>query len=237
MNQDDESGRPNWTHKIIWTNKINRTHKIIRSNKISRTVIERLKYLKSSTRSDRYKTVKVKSSHDPSHLTRDRPRRSFSDRQSSHNPSHCTSDRPRRSFSDRQSTHNLSHCTIGRIHKISVTAQLARSKSSHDRTVRTWKISRLKRKKTYNVRLSRVSGLLRTLYVFLRLRRLIVQVLTVRSCDDFDRANRAVTELLWVRPIVQWLISCDDWRSLKDLLGPSLMQWLGSCDDLTLTVL
>ena len=52
--QDDESGRPNWTHKIIrtnkiartnkiiQTNKINRTHKIIGTNKIARTVIKRL---------------------------------------------------------------------------------------------------------------------------------------------------------------------------------------------------
>ena len=68
----------------------------------------------------------------------------------------------------------------------------------------------------YDVRRSRVSSLLRTLYVFLRSRRLIVyvvrllrsgrlilQVLTVRSYNDLDCANRAVTELLWVRPIVR----------------------------------
>ena len=68
----------------------------------------------------------------------------------------------------------------------------------------------------YDVRLSRVSGLLRTLYVLLRSTRLITyvvrllrsgrlmtQVLTVRLCDDFDRANCAVTELLWGRPIVR----------------------------------
>ena len=35
--QDDKSGRPNRTHKIIRTNKIARTHKIIQTNKINRT--------------------------------------------------------------------------------------------------------------------------------------------------------------------------------------------------------
>ena len=79
--RDDESGRPNRTHKIIpankiaWTNKIirankiartikiNRTNKIIWTNKINRihkiarTVILRLYSSKSSTRSDGYLTV------------------------------------------------------------------------------------------------------------------------------------------------------------------------------------
>ena len=32
-----------------------------------------------------------------------------------------------------------------------------------------------------------------------------------------------VTEILWVRPIVQWLRSCDDWWPLKDLLCPSVI--------------
>ena len=40
--RDNESGRPNRTHKIIRTNKINRNHKIIRTNKIAQTLIEQL---------------------------------------------------------------------------------------------------------------------------------------------------------------------------------------------------
>ena len=37
----------------------------------------------------------------------------------------------------------------------------------------------------------------------LRSRQLMLQVLTVLSCNDFDGANRVVVEILWVRPFVR----------------------------------
>ena len=78
-----------------------------------------------------------------------------------------------------------------------------------------------KRLIAYVVRLLRSKQLIFYVVRLLRSRRFMLQVLTVRLCDDFDRANSAVTEILWVRPIVRWLGLCDDWRSLKDIVGTS----------------
>ena len=60
--------------------------------------------------------------------------------------------------------------------------------------LRTYTTCALEMTYAYNVRLLRVSDLLRMLYVFLLSRRLMLQDLNVRLCDDWDRVNRAVTE-------------------------------------------
>ena len=89
-----------------------------------------------------------------------------------------------------------------------------------------------KRLIVYVVRRLRSKRLIAYVVRLLRSRRLMLQVLTVQSCNEFDRENCAVTEILWVRPIVRWQGSCDDWRSLKDLVGLSnhamtgIVQWL-----------
>ena len=73
--------------------------------------------------------------------------------------------------------------------------------------LRTYMICALEATYAYDVRILRESDLLRTLYVFcaqddllhtmyvfLRSRRLMLQDLSVRPCDDWDRAMTAVTE-------------------------------------------